>query len=186
VPRFTEYDKPFSITKRGGYREVPEEVVRSAAIDLDLDLEEFSDLPPVRTRRGEIGASLEKLSSHPSGLEVVIPRREHKGLVPESLRHELAHYKMHTGFGILSSGEVGVPEVAKRELEAIRLGEGKLTSYDIANVILRLYKEEGLSKSEAERTTSSEARKLGIPQRMIRYGTKLFRDYLVWSKREDV
>ena len=83
------------ITKKGGYKEIPEEVIRGAMIDVGLDPEE--PFPPVVVKRGESLAKIWEDPEQEGGRVITVPRRMHKSIVPMALRHEFTHLALHSG-----------------------------------------------------------------------------------------
>ncbi len=165
-------------TKYGGYEEVPEELVREQAKRVGLA---ESDIPRVRTEEGIRGAYIDKT---PEGeLVIVVPRREPKWKVPDTLRHELAHVKY---------GSLEKPEAERTWGEDIRIelgamsiqGRGRLTSDALSSLVLTLVLEEGLPKREATTWVMEEARALGTSEHSITSAKRWLRSH--WKRLREL
>jgi hypothetical protein len=161
-------DRYANITKWGGYREIPDEIVKSAATDIGLREEE---IPKVEVRSGIKRAYIH---TDPSSnmITLVVPRREGKRTIPFSIKHELAHLKL---------GHVGTPspntpkKEAVEELNVHLLANGKLTKDDMVEITQSLMADYGITKSKALRIVSGEAKKLGASGRAVASAKKIFR-----------
>jgi len=147
-------------TKRGGYEEVPRDLILEQARRIGLSEEDIPEVKVEETRGGYIDVT-------PEGKPIiVIPRREPKWKVPDTLRHELAHYKL--GLPDRSMVEGTWEEKIKNELGAMAIQRGgRLDSNALVSLILTLVLEEGLPKRKATAWVMEEARDMGVSEHSI-------------------
>ena len=155
-------------TKKGGYEEIPEELILEQAERVGLSKEEIPKIRMADVR----GGSIERT---PEGkVEIILPRREPKWKTPDTLRHELAHYKLgHIGCG----DEITWEQWIKSELEAQILQNGRLTSEALSSIVLTLVLEEGLLQSTAIRWVMEDARELGASEHSITSAKRWLRSH---------
>jgi len=166
--------RPSTVT--GGYEEIPKELILEQARKMGIP---ERDIPEIRIRDVSGGAYIEKT---PEGkVVIVIPRREPKWKVPDTLRHELAHCKL----GRISSGGTTTWEKwIKGELEVERLQwGGKLKPDSLSSVVITLTEEDGLPRNKAIAWVTEEARKLGATERSIATSEGQLKDY--WSRLDE-
>lgn len=145
-------------TKGGGYEEIPRELILEQARRVGLPEE---DIPKVRIE--EVAGGYINIT--PEGeISIVIPRREPKWKVPDTLRHELSHIK--SGYGYIE-GKTWIDTI-KGEPAALRIqGEGRLTSNDLSSLVVTLVLEEGQPRRETTSLVMEEARSLGASEHSI-------------------
>ena len=162
-------------SKRGGYEEIPEEVILEAAKRVGLTKEEIPKVRVEDTRGGYIDKT-------PEGeVVIIIPRREPKWKVPDTLRHELAHCK----FGSLDrpQAERTWEEDIKIELGTMKIQRGgRLDSDALTSLVLTLVLEEGCPKKEATAWVMEEARNLGTSEHSITSAKKWLRSHFKYLK----
>lgn len=162
-------------TKGGGYEEVPKDVILEAARRIGISEEQIPKVRVEETRGGYIDIT-------PEGkVEIIIPRREPKWKVPDTLRHELSHYK----FGSLDKPEAERTwgEDIKIELGAAKLQRGgKLDSDALTSLVLTLVLEEGLPKREATSWVMEEARNMGVSEHSITSAKRWLRGHFKYLK----
>lgn len=157
------------ITRTGGYKEVPEELIREQAEKIGL---EESEIPKVVVRRGLLGAYAERLLDE--GIVVFVPRRQSKRSVPEALSHEFAHIKLgHIGYG----EERSLSDSVRQELEARKLQRsGKLNYEDLIDVASTFVLEEGCPRGTVTSLVMKQGSRLGVS----RAGIVKARRWLKW------
>ena len=165
-------------TKGGGYEEIPEDIVKEAARRVGLPEEE---IPEVRVEETSSGC----IDKTPEGKTfIVIPRREPKWKVPDTLRHELSHVK----YGYVRDvpyGESTCETYIKNELGALQIqGNGRLTSNDLASLVLTLVLEEGQPKRESTTLVMDEARGMGTSERSITVAKRWLRNH--WKRLKEL
>ena len=176
-------DEMAHITKRGGYEEIPSDVVKSAAEDLGIKEKDIPEIKVVRDlKRGYI-------HTEPSGKVVIaIPRRESRRTISKTLRHELAHYKL----GHAEADYKDSPERQAREEVAVHstLADDKLSGNEICDIVQSLMLDFDLPKTKALNLVFKEARSQGVENKkafneareFYKYRPTYFKDW--WTSRD--
>jgi len=147
-------------TKKGGYAEIPKELVLEQARRIGLPEE---DIPEVRMDDSRWGY-IDKTSE--GEVFIVIPRREPKWKVPDTLRHELSHVKY--GVSDKLQAEMTWEEDIRNELGTMAIQRGgRLNSEALTSLVLTLVLEDGLPKREATSWVVEEARRMGTSEYSI-------------------
>lgn len=166
-----------STTKKGGYEEVPKELILEQAEKVGLSEEEIPKVRVEDTRGGYIDKT-------PEGeLVIIVPRREPKWKVPSTLRHELSHVR----YGHLDKlqAERTWEEDIKIELEVMKIQEGgRLSSDNLTSLVLTLVLEEGLPRGEATTWVMEEARDLGVSEHSITSSKRWLRSH--WKRLKEL
>jgi len=152
-----------NITRTGGYKEIPPGIIYKAAEEVGLLR---TELPHIIITRGKEGVYYPPSKEGLLGL-VLVPRRERKGAARETLRHELAHAKL----GHKESREPGV--VTRNELEVMRHLEGRISSSDLANLVVIIMQDFGFGRRKALSLVTKVSIELKVPKRTITYGRRL-------------
>ena len=157
------------LTKSGGYEEIPRELVLEQARRIGV---EEKDIPEIRVEDVE-GGSIEK--SSPGGkVVVVIPRREPKWKVPDTLRHELSHVK--AGYDYIA--EKTWDDYIHGELGALKIqGGGRLTWHDLKDLVLALVVYNEQPRRESTYLVMREARKLGTSKQSVFKAKEWLKNY---------
>jgi len=163
-------------TKRGGYKEIPRKVILKAAEQIGIP---EKDIPQIRVENMKMGQG-GYIHKTPQGeIEIVVPRREPKQVVPDTLRHELAHAK--NGFVVPSTWENYIED----ELKALKLqGNGRLTCDDISGLILTLVLEDKQPKRETTHLVTDTARYMGASEHSITSAKRFLRRH--WRRLEQL
>lgn len=158
--------KAVQITKRGGYEDIPEELIVEAAKKRGLE----GNIPPVLV---EEEVFVPSVSLRGRETVVVIPRRLNKGQVPQVLEHEFAHY----GLGHLPDVEETYGEHFIKELQADRV-VGPITTSPLIDRIFAAVDQMDLSWREAIDIIIYSAREIGVSEVVIRRAKKWVRNYI--------
>jgi len=164
-------------TKKGGYEEIPRELILEQAEKVGLSEEDIPKIRVEETRGGYIDVT-------PEGeVEIVIPRREPKWKVPDTLRHELAHYKL--GLPSLPQAERTWEEDIRNELGAMAIQRGgRLDSDALSSIVLTLVLEEELPKRKATAWVMEEARNMGVSEHSITSSKRWLRNH--WKRLREL
>ena len=106
-------------------------------------------------------------------LVVAIPEEVSARSIKRDLRHEFAHAKLHSSL----PERLAPKDTLVREVEATRLAEGRLTGLDLANILVRLREEEGLTKLETYRLVRTSAKELSLSGSLVTRAIRLTRQY---------
>ena len=159
------------LTKEGGYEVIPRELVLGEARKLGLSKKEIPEIRVEDVRGGYIDKTPEGKTF------IVIPRREPKWKVPDTLRHELSHIKA----GYVSRTEFGVgswESYIENELEALQIQSGgRLTSNDLEGLVITLVLEEEQPKRETTSLVMNKAREMGCSERSITIAKRWLKTY---------
>ena len=121
----------------------------------------------------ELASSFRKEYPEVEGV-ILIPKLQEDfslGSLRRSLRHELSHYRLH------SSKPSSLYEEAVMDLEAQRMAEGRVSGYEIGNLILRLELDRGLSRNKSIELVRRAAKFLGVSGRVFSNGLELLKLY---------
>jgi len=162
------------ITKFGGYKEIPSNIIEEAAESVGVP---FKDLPLIEVSR--VHTADEQVVEGGKHL-IRIPRRLDKRRVPETLRHELAHFKLEHSAKTLGEikGESGVQHYSK-EIEADKLSQKKFSWRDLVDLIFTSVVEDGLTWREAISVIREAAENIGISSKMVKKAVEYIKNYLV-------
>lgn len=150
------------LTKTGGYREIPEDLIKSTAESLGLET-----IPEVK-----ISSRIGVAQYSPRNYRIVLPRRERRTSARKTLRHEMGHaFFSHEGCKTCA-------DEVHHELDVWLLTEGKVTGSDFGNMVYRLMNSGGLTRYQAIRVVDRIWSDRGVSSSIRTRGKKLAKQYL--------